>query len=75
MTFDGNAYQKEFAGQLAQSQQGLNVYYRQPTKRERLEIKRKELKEALNRVEMAIEALDAHPELETFINVLQEAGE
>lgn len=53
---------------------GVGVAIRPPTKRGQLEMARAKLQEQLRRVEAAIEALDAHPELETFINVLQEAG-
>ena len=68
--YNDNAYfpPPETAGQLAQLQP------KQMTRRERLEFQRKHITEALRRVDKAIAALDAHPDLEEFMEVLARAG-
>ena len=45
-----------------------------PTKREQLSQQRFQLQLQLDKVDAAIAALDAHPELEQFIDTLQKAG-
>jgi hypothetical protein len=39
-----------------------------------LEQQREQIQSALDKIDAAISALDAHPELEQFINVMQQAG-
>jgi CHASE3 domain sensor protein len=48
--------------------------YDPPTQRKRLEQQREQIQSALDKIDAAISALDAHPELEQFINVMQQAG-
>ena len=59
-----------YAGQMATPVGGV---YRPPTTRQQLEEKRALLVVALSKVEKAIAALDAHPDLEEFVNTIQAA--
>jgi hypothetical protein len=44
------------------------------TRRQRLEQQKEQLQQALGRIEKAIAALDAHPDLEEFAEALARAG-
>lgn len=48
--------------------------YIPPTKRQKLEAMKLELEAGLERVNGAIAALDAHPDLEEFQRILENAG-
>jgi hypothetical protein len=64
-------------GQCAEAQlkaAGIGGMYQPPTKRQQLEKMKYEVEQGLGRITDAIAALDAHPELEEFINTLQKAG-
>lgn len=54
--------------------QGLAYTQKSASHRQKLQRKQIELKERLMRVEAALSALDAHPELENFITTLANAG-
>lgn len=68
---DGNlAYMQD----QPQAKQSMIGGARAQTRRQRLEYQRQQLKDGLATIEKAIEALDAHPELEAFIETMASAG-
>lgn len=62
----------EDAGMMAK--QASNQLGGRQTRRDRLNYQRSQLQQSLNAVDKAIAALDAHPELEEFIETLARAG-
>lgn len=73
MNADVNYYAKAQASQL-QAVGGIGASYVPPTKRRNLENKKALLQMELSKVQDALDALDAHPELEAFIDTIQRAG-
>ena len=61
----GMAMDKQYIGGLSQKQM---------TRRDRLNFQRAQLQSSLDAIDKAIAALDAHPELEEFIETLARAG-
>ena len=66
---------KEYANQaLMPSQESGVGQYVPPTRRQQLENKRAILQQELAKVTAALEALDKHPDLEEFAEVIARAG-
>lgn len=73
------AYQDvEYAGNqmaMAKCASGESIgRYVPPTKRQKLENMKQQLEAGLDKVNVALAALDAHPDLEQFMNVIESAG-
>jgi hypothetical protein len=68
-------YEQQSKLQALQQASALNpTAYIPPTRRQHLEEQRFNLQSQLAKVEAALSALDKHPELEEFIDILQKAG-
>lgn len=66
---DNQAKMQAAAMQLANANE-----YIPPTRRQQLEMRKANLEAQLATVNAALDALDAHPDLEKFIDVIQQAG-
>ena len=66
--YEGTSMQQTIPQQL------VGVGVSRETRRQRLERMRREFQQRLARIEAAIAALDANPNLEQFIETLQDAG-
>ena len=68
-----NEYEQKYGAALQQANQVPGAIMPR-TRREQLEWRKKELTDILRKVDAALDILNSNPELEKFIDVLQEAG-
>jgi len=69
-----NEFAKQQAMMAAEANYNVLGRRQQPSHRQRYEAMRDELKARLGEVESALAALDAHPELEQFIEIIGRVG-